>query len=109
MSLEFAHAGPRAVAHHQHHQMVDLLTQYCRKAMGGLNPHALPYAPPTQQVVAKESTCNTTHNVSQDTKTEDATPQKTSTGEINNNKNESATAALLNSTHTCKNTSCVPL
>lgn len=50
-----------------------------------------------------------THNVSQDTKTEDATPQKISTGEINNNKTESATAALFNNTCTCKNASCMPL
>ena len=37
--------GPHAVIHHQHHQMVDLLMQYCRRSMCGLYPHVLPHAP----------------------------------------------------------------
>ena len=56
MSLEFEHAGPCTVAYHQHCQMVDLLMQHCRKTMGGLNPHALPYVPSTQPIVTEEST-----------------------------------------------------
>ena len=62
MSLEFAHTGPHAVVHHQCYQMVDLLTQHCRKTMGGLNPCVLLYAPPTQQFVAKERTYNMKNN-----------------------------------------------
>ena len=58
MSLEFVHAGPYTVVHHQCYQMVDLLTQHCRKTMGGLNPHALPYVPLTQKIVKEESANN---------------------------------------------------
>ena len=57
MSLELAHAGTCTAVHHQYYQMVDILMQHCRKSMGGLNPHALPYAPPTQQGVEKSNTC----------------------------------------------------
>ena len=56
MSLEFVHTGPYTVVHHQYYQMVDLLTQFCRKTMGGLNPYALPYVPSTQPIVVEEST-----------------------------------------------------
>ena len=62
MSLEFVHAGPYTVVHHQHYQMVDLLMQCCRKTMGGLNPHALPHAPSAQQIVAEESKNNKRNN-----------------------------------------------
>ena len=62
MSLEFAHAGPYTVAHHQCYQMVDLLMQYREKTMGGLNPCALPYVPSTSQIVAEESTNNKKNN-----------------------------------------------
>ena len=57
MNFEFGleHAGMHAVIHHQHYQMVDLLTQCCRQSMGGLNPHALLYVPSEQKNVAKES------------------------------------------------------
>ena len=56
MSLEFAHAGPYAIMHHQCYQMVDILTQYCKKSMGGLSPCALPYAPTMKQDM-KSNTC----------------------------------------------------
>ena len=56
MSLEFVHAGTYTVMHHQYYQMVDILMQYCKKSMGGLNPHALPYAPATKQDVGKSNT-----------------------------------------------------
>ena len=58
MSLEFVHEVLHTVAHHQCYQMVDLLTQCCRKPMGGLNPYALPYAPPTKQSVEKSNAPN---------------------------------------------------
>ena len=61
MSLELVHTGPHTVAHHQYYQMVDLLIQHCRRTMGGLNPHALPHAPPTPQIVT-ESTNNKMNN-----------------------------------------------
>ena len=62
MSLEFVHAGPYTVVHHQCYQMVDLWIQYCRKTMGGLNPCALPYAPSSQQIVTEKSTNNKKNN-----------------------------------------------
>ena len=62
MSLEFVHAGPFTVVHHQCYQMVDLWIQYCRKIMGGLNPCALPYAPSSQQIVAEKSANNKKNN-----------------------------------------------
>ena len=58
MSLELVHAGIYTVAHHQYYQMVDLLMQYCRKSMGGLNPYAMPYVPQTQQGVEKSNACD---------------------------------------------------
>ena len=44
-------AGPCAVIHHHCYQMVDLLTQCCRRSMCGLNPHALPHVPQHQAEV----------------------------------------------------------
>ena len=49
------HAGPHAVMHHQHCQMVDLLMQHCRRTMCGLNPHALPHAPLQHQDVTTKN------------------------------------------------------
>ena len=65
MSLDFGfdHAGPYTIMHHQHYQMVDLLILCCRKTMGGLNPHALPYVPSKQQKVPKESTHDQKKNI----------------------------------------------
>jgi hypothetical protein len=62
MSLEFVHTGPYTVAHHQYYQMVDLLTQLCRRTMGGLNPHAVPYVPLTSPIVTKERKTNKKNN-----------------------------------------------
>ena len=42
-------SGPHAVIHHQHFQMVDLLTQHCRRSMNGLNACALPCVQPQCQ------------------------------------------------------------
>ena len=36
--------GPHMVIHHQYYQIVDLLIQYCRQLICGLNPYALLYA-----------------------------------------------------------------
>ena len=55
MSVEIAHTGQHTMMHHQYYQMVDLLIEYCRKSMGGLNPCAMPYAPSTSQIVAEDS------------------------------------------------------
>ena len=57
MSLEFGidHTGPHAVMHHQYYQMVDLLTQCCRRTMCGLNPLALPCTPLQHQDVTKKN------------------------------------------------------
>ena len=80
-----------------------------------LNPMVKPFSPQNHQDATHKNRTEintnetSTHNVSQETKIEDATLQKTSTGEINNNKNESATTALFNNTCTCENASCVPL
>ena len=40
--------GPHTVMHHQCYQMVDMLMHHCRRAMCGLNPHALPHEPKYQ-------------------------------------------------------------
>ena len=42
-------SGLHTVIHHQHHQVVDLLTQHFRRSMCGLNPYALPYMPQYQE------------------------------------------------------------
>lgn len=55
MSVEFAHTGQCTTMHHQYYQMVDLLIEYCRKSMGGLNPHVVPYVPSTSRIVAEDS------------------------------------------------------
>ena len=55
MSLECVHTGTHTVIHHQYYQMVDLLMQFCRRTMGGLNPHALPHAPLTTSIDNEES------------------------------------------------------
>ena len=41
----FGHAGPHTTFHHQCFQMVDLIMLHCKRAMNGLNPHALPHEP----------------------------------------------------------------
>ena len=61
MSFELIHKGPYTVVHHQYYQMVDLLIQHWRRTMGGLNPYALPYIPPTPKSNI-ESTNNETNN-----------------------------------------------
>ena len=55
MSVEFVHTGQHTIIHHQYYQMVDLLIEYCRKSMGGLNPRTMPYAPSTSRIVAEDS------------------------------------------------------
>ena len=62
MGLEFVHTGQYTVVHYQCYQMVDLLTQCCRKMKDGLNPYAVPYAPSTSQIVTEESTNNKKNN-----------------------------------------------
>ena len=47
------YAGPHTVMHHQCCQMVDLVTQCCRRTMCGLNPSALPHAPSQHQEIEK--------------------------------------------------------
>ena len=42
-------SGPHTVFHRHCFQMVDLLTRCCRRSMHGLNPCALPHAPPQCQ------------------------------------------------------------
>ena len=49
-------AGPHAVMHHQHYQMVDLLMQCSRRTICGLNPLALPCIPlQHQDAITKNS------------------------------------------------------
>ena len=92
-----------------------IMTTGQKQLYSRLNPMVKPFSPQNHQdTTNKNRTENntnetSTHNVSQDTKTEDTTPQKTPTKEINNNKNESTTAALFNSAYTCESTSCMPL
>ena len=56
MSVEFVHTGQCTIMHHQYYQMVDLLIEYCRKSIGGLDPHVVPHAPSTSQIVTEERT-----------------------------------------------------
>ena len=49
------YTGPHAVMHHQCYQMVDLLMQYCRRTMCGLNPHAFPCVPLQHQDVTTKN------------------------------------------------------
>ena len=44
---DFGFAGPHMTLYHHHFQMVDSITINCKRAMKGLNPHALKHEPET--------------------------------------------------------------